>query len=194
MYEFNSDLYNAWKNGKDGQSFWGQGYTSAFQGLAHADGQATRQSENSSSGNSSYYSTSAPTYSAPSYSASASGHLRGSYRTESYEGSSGRGGAGFLGLIVAGFIIWAIAGSSSGTPNYSAQSPTQTPLYAVKYAAPYYPRLPTAANDDHGFVQPGERILITSRKNQNLCTVRFPDRRDAAQYFMYCSALVTRRV
>jgi hypothetical protein len=68
------------------------------------------------------------------------------------------------------------------------------PVYAVNYAARYYPKLPTEADEDFGFVQPGERVLLIGRKTQNLCTVRFPDRRDAGQYFMYCSRLVNHRV
>ena len=35
----------AYQNGKNGQSFFGQGYTSMWEGMAHADGQAARAAE-----------------------------------------------------------------------------------------------------------------------------------------------------
>ena len=43
MYEGNSTFNNAWSNGNNGKSFYGQGYTSAFQYLAHNQGTRDRE-------------------------------------------------------------------------------------------------------------------------------------------------------
>jgi len=40
---------DAYENGTNGNSFWGQGYTSAFEGIAHADGEAARAAANAAS-------------------------------------------------------------------------------------------------------------------------------------------------
>lgn len=53
MSYLHPDLDNAFENGKNGLSGWGQGYTGAFEGIAHAEGEAARAAENASKANTS---------------------------------------------------------------------------------------------------------------------------------------------
>jgi hypothetical protein len=95
----------AYENGKNGQSFWGQGYTSMWDGMAHADGQAARAAESASreSGSSSPI-FSAPIYNSPTVSSGGGGGALGLGRVglgQRQKGSSGLLGAVFsVGLVV----------------------------------------------------------------------------------------------
>jgi len=52
---------DAYENGKNGKSFWGQAYTSPFEGIAHADDEAARAAANDASTSTIPYYRPAPT-------------------------------------------------------------------------------------------------------------------------------------
>jgi cobalamin biosynthesis Mg chelatase CobN len=110
-------LHEAYERGKRGESFWSQNYTSTFEAMAHADGQAARAKE-AAARETNFSST--PTSSYSSYSGSSlssgtgdgggySGYSRGSDRD--YESNSEGSSVGtVVGWIVGILILGAIFG------------------------------------------------------------------------------------
>ena len=124
MFEHNSELYKAWKHGKDGGSIFGAPVNGAFTSWAFSQGAADRAAA----------STPQSTYNAPSYTPVSGRYSGGSpvlHRggSSGYVGgpgsgtsSSGGGLKGIVGLIVVGVVVAALAGGGKSTSTTSARS------------------------------------------------------------------------
>lgn len=130
MYEWNSDLYRAWKNGKEGKSSIGQGY-GAFQGLVHNEGARERESASAASTSS---------YSPLSFASTTSSREIGLYKGDGRTSNASSGTdtfkevlGGILSFIVILFLIGIFSGGDkkttpAGNATAVEHNSTTTPL------------------------------------------------------------------
>lgn len=117
----------AYQNGKNGQSFFGQGYTSMWEGMAHADGQAARAAESAAKASSS----SSPIFSTPAYTTAAAPSRGGG-------GGIGRAGLGGRqkasgGLLSSVFVIGLIVGVHDNLANKTPEADSAAKAYGFVY-------------------------------------------------------------
>jgi hypothetical protein len=124
MYEYNQELYKAWKHGKDGGSIFTAPVNGSFTAWAFSDGAATRAAESNPRPSTPY---SAPTHA--TVSSGYSGHRsRGNYAGGSTVSSIPDGVSGLIGLAV---IVGVLGGIFGHGDNKTTQAEASTHVYTA---------------------------------------------------------------
>jgi hypothetical protein len=136
LYEYNQELYNAWKHGKNGGSIFGAPVNGAFTAMAFSDG-AKEYAASSVPAPSANYSS--PSASVSTYTPFSRGYSGGSYsgggHSSSVDGSSvERGIGGIFGVIVVIVILGAIFGGGDKKANTSTASASSTTSVSTPFA------------------------------------------------------------